>query len=263
MTELTPEQAKDLRDLQAACKSFSADLVIIGATAYRIFVDDPYRPTEDVDIAVALDLGVWPEFVSRLQAQGWKQWPNREQRWRGPHGSLVDIIPAGSKLREEGRLVWPRSEMTMSLAGFDHVFSDSITCDLAPGLRIKVVPLPVLALLKILAFMDNPRARQKDIEDFVEILKRYEQDGERRFSEVVFDARVSFEDAGALLLGRDVAHLCTPDEARVVENFISQARNDDRPAFAAPGPFREDDSGQAGFEQTFEVFRMGFQRGSG
>lgn len=44
MTELTPDQAEDLRDVQAVGNTFSADLVIIGATAYRIFVNGPHGP---------------------------------------------------------------------------------------------------------------------------------------------------------------------------------------------------------------------------
>jgi predicted nucleotidyltransferase len=260
MMELAPDQAKDLRDLQAACKSFSADLVIIGAVAYRIFVDDTYRTTEDIDIAVAFDLDVWPEFVSRLAARSWKQRPNREHRWRGPHGGLVDIIPAGPKLREQGRLVWPKSEMTMSLAGFDHVFADSVERELTPGLRIKVVPLPVLALLKILAFMDNPHARQKDIEDFFELLQRYEQDGDRRFSGAVFDAGVNFEQAGAFLLGMDVAPLCTPDEALAVGNFISQGGDEAHLAFAARRHYWPEayDSSDVAVESLFGAFSLGF-----
>lgn len=262
MMELTPDQAEDLRDLQAACESFSADPVIIGATAYRVFVDDPYRTTEDVDIAIALDLDAWPEFVSQLLERGWTQRQNVEHRWRGPYGSLVDIIPAGSKLREHGRLVWPKSEMTMSLAGFDHVFADSTESELAPDLRIKVVPLPVLALLKIFAFMDNPHARQKDIEDFVELLQRYEQDGERRFSDAIFDARVSFEEAGAFLLGMELACLCTPAEAPLAENFISQTSSEEHPAFAALRRARPrvDGSNGPGIERLFRAFELGFQR---
>lgn len=260
MTELTPDQAEDLRALQAVCKSFSADLVIIGAMAYRVFVDDPYRTTEDVDIAIALDLDAWPGFVLQLLGRDWRQRQNLEHRWRGPHGSLVDIIPAGSKLRKQGRLVWPKSEMTMSLAGFDHVFADSIERDLAPGLRIKVVPSPVLALLKILAFMDNPHARQKDIEDFVELLKRYEQEGDRRFSDAVFDAGVNFEEAGAFLLGVDLARLCTPKETGLVQSFVSEANDDEHSALVAVRRLRPGtDDSDAGFEQLIAAFARGVE----
>lgn len=259
MIQLTPQQAEDLHELQTACESFAVDLVIIGATAYRVFLDDPYRTTEDVDIAIALDLDGWPEFTSDLVKRGWKQRQNLEHRWRGPHGSLVDIIPAGSKLRGQGRLVWPRSEMTMSLVGFNHVFADSIEHEFAPDLRIKVVPLPVLALLKILAYMDNPHARQKDIEDFVEILQRYEQDGERRFCDAVFDAGVSFDDAGAFLLGTDFARLCTSDESLLVENFIAVADDDEHPTFAALRRWRPrtDSSNEVDINRLFRAFTLG------
>ena len=49
------------------------EVVIIGAVAYRIWIDDPYRHTEDVDVAVAIDLDDLPRLAMLLRGEGWKQ----------------------------------------------------------------------------------------------------------------------------------------------------------------------------------------------
>ena len=90
MTKLTPDQEADLRELAAVCESMQADLVIIGATAYRLLVNDPYRTTQDVDLAVALDLDEFPNLIHRLKSREWHQSERQEQRWRGASGAIID-----------------------------------------------------------------------------------------------------------------------------------------------------------------------------
>jgi len=79
----------------------------------------------------------------------------------------------------------------MSLAGFDHVFHDAVQQDIGEGLMYGVVPPPVLALLKIASYLDNPQLRAKDLLDFRSLMQRYERDSERIFSDAVFDADLS------------------------------------------------------------------------
>lgn len=109
----------------------------------------------------------------------------------------------------------------MSLVGFDHVFEDAVERELAQGLVGKVVPLVVLTLLKIVSYLDQPAVRQKDLDDLAAIVEDYEKDGEKRFTDEVLDAGVDYNEAGAYLLGRDLAHLCTKDDERdAVERFL-------------------------------------------
>ena len=44
---------------------------------------------------------------------------------------------------------------------------------------MKVVPLHVLALLKIAAYTDDPHGRTKDLEDLGRLMEQYELEGER------------------------------------------------------------------------------------
>jgi hypothetical protein len=55
MIQLLPEQLKALSQLKEACDEEKVDAVIIGATAYRVWVDDDRR-TQDVDVALAADV---------------------------------------------------------------------------------------------------------------------------------------------------------------------------------------------------------------
>lgn len=86
-----------------------------------------------------------------------------EHRWRGPSGSIVDLLPAGPGLRQAKRIIWPDSGFEMSLVGFEHVFSRSLPFSFAEGVQYRVAPPPVITLLKIVAFMDDPYRRKKDL----------------------------------------------------------------------------------------------------
>ena len=53
-----------------------------------------------------------------------------------------------------------------------------------------------------------------------DVMEQYELEGDRRFSDEVFEAGADYESAGAFLLGMDVGWLCTGSEAKIVGNLI-------------------------------------------
>lgn len=228
MTTLLAEQVDAVRQIQNICGRLTVDVVVIGAVAYRLWVQDQYRMTEDVDLVVALDLVDLPRLTEPLIASGWRQDPRREHRWISPSRARIDLLPAGARARRDRYLDWPRAETRMSLVGFDHVFQDAVERELAQGLVGKVVPLVVLTLLKIVSYLDQPAVRHKDLDDLAAIVEVYGEDGERRFSDEVLDAGVDYNEAGAYLLGRDLARLCTEhDEGDAVERFLDAVRQSD------------------------------------
>lgn len=152
MIELSKAEIDDLRDLNELCKRMNADLVIVGAIAYQLHFSDDELKTGDIDFAIALDLADFAKLQAELSALGWAQEPKREERWRSKRGALLDLIPAGMKLRESKRFTWPKSELTMSLEGLDHAFSEAQPVTVADDLVLRVIPLVVLMLLKIIAF---------------------------------------------------------------------------------------------------------------
>jgi predicted nucleotidyltransferase len=266
MNALLPEQADALRDLQRVCGEHHVDMVLIGAIAYRFWLPDEHRMTEDVDVVLALDLDELPQVTDTLLAVGWRQDHHREHRWHAPGGARFDLLPVGPKARREQQIVWPQSESRMTVVGFEHVFVDAVECELATGLRAKVVPLVVLALLKMVSYLDDPHVRRQDLQDLVMILRQYEKTGDRRFSDEVLDSRVEYGEAGAYLLGLDVRMLCaTQAEVDHVERFLRTVGD---PEFQIP----IDVAGIAGLDgpdvdqrsaQQFAACSRGFLEGAG
>lgn len=261
MPELTESQIADLRALQNHCQVLGADLVVIGAIAYQVHFPGESRHTGDIDFAVALDLDEFVELERRLLADGWIRFANREHRWRSPRGTILDLLPAGPKLREAKQVTWPASQLTMSLVGFDHVFATAQPVQFAPDLTLKVISSTALMLLKIVAFMDDQQRRAKDLDDIRGLLLQYEADSDRVFSDVVIDAEL--EDYGlapAFLMGLDLRALCKDDEVQIVYAFL-EAMNEAKPAWMAfvrargVGDHVEQDA-----RAQLETFRRGFDR---
>ena len=258
MPELTDNQIADLRVLQNHCQALGAELVVIGAIAYQVHFPAESRHTGDVDFAVALDLDEFAELERRLLADGWVRFANLEHRRRSVQGTILDLIPAGPKLREAKQVTWPVSQFTMSLVGFDHVFATAQPVQLAPDLTLNVISSTVLMLLKVVAFMDDPR-RVKDLDDIRGLLVQYEADSDRVFSDVVIDA--ALEDYGltpAFLLGLDLRALCRADEVTIVHAFLD-AMDEDNPAWMSfvrargVGDHVEEDA-----RAQLDTFRRGF-----
>ncbi len=117
----TPDQVADLTAISEICAELEADVVVIGAMSLLVSMADIGRFTRDVDLTVALDLDEFAHLTGRLTAAGWTRAQKLEHRWIAPHQTLVDLLPAGSNLRNAGSIQWPISQFAMSLAGFDHV----------------------------------------------------------------------------------------------------------------------------------------------
>jgi predicted nucleotidyltransferase len=258
---LLPEQIEALQELQRVSLQLGIDIIVIGAIAFRVWLPDIYRQTEDVDVAIALDLEAFETFATPLSTKGWGPDARWEQRWQTAIGARVDILPIGVRARQERKIRWPRTETVMRLVGWDYAFRDAVPCDLA-GLSMRVPPLHVLALLKIGAYLDNPILREKDLADVLVILDKYSEDDERRFSDAVLDEGLDYDEAGAFLLGQDLRSLCaTTDEESTIRSFIERVAHQDFliPAHPIRARARDDeDSGQSTCLRQLTAFTCGF-----
>jgi predicted nucleotidyltransferase len=225
MNVLTDTQRADVRDLLAACDAFHAEVVVIGATAYRLLMDDADRHTLDIDLALALDLGDFSALETALVDRGWTRSDRLEHRWTTPQGNRFDLLPAGPELRRRRQITWPKSGFVMRLDGFEHVFNRAVLQDVGDGLTLKVVPPAVLALLKMAAYVENPTLRAKDLDDIKRLLRWYETSSPRLFSDAVLKAELpDFEFANAFLLGVDLQAIADDSERAIVDRFLERAR---------------------------------------
>lgn len=173
----------------------------------------------------------------------------------------MDLLPAGPKLREAKQVTWPASQFTMSLVGFEHVFTSAQPVKFSADLTLKVISPTALMLLKIVAFLDDPSRRVKDLDDIRGLLTEYEAYSERLFSDVVIDARLAdFGLAPAFLLGVDVKALCTLEELPTVNAFLA-AMSENHPAWMSfvrargVGEHVEEDA-----RAQLDAFRRGFEQ---
>ncbi len=252
----TDEQTEDLLQLQTISEQFSADLVMIGAAALLCFMDLG-RFTRDIDLVIALDLEEFCEFSSKLKEQGWIQERGREHRWRGPKRSIVDLLPAGPKLRVARQIVWPESQFAMSLVGFEHVFTRSVPVAFSSDVQLKVIPPPVIALLKVIAYTEDQQRRHKDLFDLKFLLLRYEASSDRIFSDEVFAAELDdVEYASAFLLGSDIGVIARSEEIGVVQDFLSKHR-------IASDEWLELERADLRFQMQLRAFEKGFVSAAG
>lgn len=196
-----------------------AKVVVIGATALGFYFDMSWRHTADVDLAVALTLDALPDLARR---PGWSRHPKREYEFTSPSGAKLDVIPAGPQLLTAGRLEWSNGDV-MTLLGMDLAFSHAE----AHAGGVLVAPPPVVAVLKMVAFSDRPRERERDLVDIAHLLETYvKPDDERRWDET--PDGTEFELAPAYLLGVDVARVLSGDaHAGAVKRFLRQIEPED------------------------------------
>jgi predicted nucleotidyltransferase len=231
--ELSKAEIGDLRDFKELCGRMNADIAIVGAIAYQLHFSDDELKTGDFDFAVALDMVDFAKLQAALSGMEWDQDPKREERWRSKHGVLLDLIPAGKTLGQSKQFTWPNSQSTMSLEGFDHAFSEAQLVNVADDLMLPVISPVVLMLLKIIAFMDDPQRRGKDLPHIRALLSRYEADSDRVFTEAITNAGLDYSLASAFLLGLDLRDLCTEEETEVVRRFIALVGDEDKPPWWA------------------------------
>jgi predicted nucleotidyltransferase len=194
---------------------------MIGASALACHLDLRWRQTSDIDLVLAVDLDAFPAGLDQLA--GWSRDVTREHQWHGPGGVQVDLLPAGADLLRQGHITW-KSGHRMSLVGMRHALAHAVPVSIASDLSVRVAPLRVIALLKMVAYLDRPHDRERDLEDIGQILEDYvPPDDLRRFGDDVPDA-IAFECRPAFLLGCDLAPLLDDAERAVTGRFIELLR---------------------------------------
>ncbi len=212
MRALSPGHVKALRDLRAAFPD--AEIAIIGAAALAFHIDMTWRKTEDLDLAIAVSVA----DLDEKKLRGWERDPKKHQRWKIGKGILVDLVPAPPEALEQGEFVWPGTENRMNLTGV----RQALKCQQIPvdeGLSIAVATVPVIALLKMAAYLDRPHEREKDLQDISQILNSYPDD-DRLFSDEFMATGIGVPALNGHILGRDLYAIVDDRERKVVNEFF-------------------------------------------
>ena len=90
----------------------------------------------------------------------------------------LDLIPFGGVEQEAHRIAWPPDmNVVMSVTGYAEALASAIDVDTGNGLVIRVVSIPALAALKLLAWNDRGLRDNKDAQDLLFLLQHYHEAG--------------------------------------------------------------------------------------
>jgi predicted nucleotidyltransferase len=225
---LNAAQQHALSDLRQRCPQVR--LVLIGAAAIQVYFE-LHRFTSDVDLVLVLEAEALQPLMLGL---GWQRSATMLHRYRHPNGTVADVLPASPALVARGVVAFGDNE-ELSLTGFDLALEHTQPVQLSGGTTIEVVALPVLVVLKIVAWLERPQERQKDLGDLAQILMyALEDDDERRWDAAhpVCASGLDHEDQSAFFIGYEVGLIAKPPHADAIARFLAQVSDTNAVTFA-------------------------------
>lgn len=259
MPRIEPSLVPVVTDLERGLRELGIPFGIVGALVPELLLDArPRRMTNDADVMVVVDnLADFNTLKDRLAAYGFT-------RTRVPHrmkhrdGGLMDLLPFSATIAPNGRL---RLEdgVVFNMAGFSHVVPNAVSTPIEGGPNLPLAPLPLYALLKLVAFSD--RSAAKDLGGVLHCLEHYEEDEERRYGVDHGGEGVPFEYTCAYLLGLDGqrfldAALSTTVRA-VLDRFNEPAADIVGKAASDRGRGFIDDESRTAIFELFRWYRLG------
>jgi len=276
---LHPATCALLDGVCAAAKRLGTSFVVAGATARDIMLWHVYgistgRATRDVDVAVcAVSWESYDVLISELvDAQSFRRDERAPQRLFFRHDGTgmtipLDLVPFGDIEVPKGSIAWPPSgEFVLTVLGFREAVDTATQVEIDEGIVVPVVTLPVLTLLKLIAWEDRRQQENKDAFDLLLILRKYRWAGneERIWTEAVdLMETYAFDDslASCALLGRDASKAASAATRAKILSLLEvertyQTLTKDLIARAAAATF--EDGYADNVESALEAFRNGF-----
>jgi len=212
MSAFTRRHVRAVRSVQAIWPR--TRLVVVGGLAVEHHTRMPWRTTKDIDFALGIEVEDVPGPLD--EAEDWECDPQGNEHCRLFEGGLmVDFLPVGPNAAAKTQITWPDSGLTMTVTGFDLAFEHQTVVEIGEGVRVAVADLPVVIILKMIAYLDRPPQRQRDVQDILAILDWHREGaGDRLFDERVVELDLSAAEAAAYLVGADVSASRTPGAGR-------------------------------------------------
>lgn len=218
--------AELVADLRAAAPAWEP--LLVGAMARDLLLYYAHkipvgRATEDVDLAFAV--ADWEEFEALRAALLASTYIEADKRVvhkiHHRQSRQVDLLPFGGLERPDGSIAWPpRGEEAMTVLGYREALASAIDVRLPEDQRVLVVSLPMLAVLKVIAWSErHDAAPRRDAADLLLILKNYLDAGHQQrlydeASHLLDNSDFDYERAGAWLAGRDAARAIQTEGAK-------------------------------------------------
>jgi predicted nucleotidyltransferase len=219
--------------LRGIADSFGIPFFVVGAFSRDLILKhgygiEPRRKTGDIDLGV--EVANWEQFEklkeSLIETGRFSLTPEKHRLRCGT--ILIDILPFGPITDKDKKISWPpEHKIIMSMVGFEEAYEYSITFRLSshPELDIKIASLPGLAIMKLISWNEKYPNRERDAEDLLFIMNKYEEAGnsERLYEEdlpLLQEERFDTKLAGTRLLGRDMAKISDPRTIQIVKGIL-------------------------------------------
>jgi predicted nucleotidyltransferase len=241
-----PSIVRVLRTLDLIAREADCAYFVAGATARDLILVNihglrPGRATRDIDFGIAVEN--WDQFAllkERLVATGVFTSDRRalQRLTYSDHAAgfyiPVDLIPFRGVTAADDTIEWPPSrDIVMNVAGFEEALFSSVPIQIEEDLIVRVASIPGLTLLKLVAWSDRRLETDKDAGDIFRLFTAYADAGNTdRLYEHEMDlleaAGFDMQVAGAELLGRDVAHICSPRALALVRSVLDSEQSFER-----------------------------------
>ena len=201
MTRIDPTLVPVVADLDRGFRHLGVPFGVVGALVPELLLDArPARMTNDADVMVIVQtLADFEKLKDKLVAYGFER-TRVPHRLRHTTGGLLDILPYSESIAPDGRLEL-QDGFVFNMAGFRHVVPYAVPTTIEGGLTLPLAPLPLYALLKLVAFSDRKAA--KDLGGVLHCLEHYLEGDERRYGVEFRGAGVPYDFTCAHLLGLD------------------------------------------------------------
>ncbi len=237
-------------EILASVREFAQRLhysyMLVGATARDILMSHVFgiesrRATHDVDFALALE--DWASFhllrTSLVDSGDFGPAGSSAHRlyYRpAEHGNAypLDLIPFGGVEREPHQIAWPPDmAVVMNVTAYAEALESALEVDVGNGLIVRVVSIPALAALKLLAWNDRGVGDDRDAQDLLFLLQHYHDAGnqDRLYGNALVLLEASEFDlppAGAALLGYDAGFILHENSRQSLLAVLANPRKRDR-----------------------------------
>ena len=253
---LTPTQLEALRPLLEAADA--PRFVLIGAAALSVHVPLD-RTTNDLDLVF---VAAPSEYEQWFERHGWRRSRAMVHRWVRDDVYL-DILPATQEVLRAGHVTFEGGAV-MNTVGFDLALAYARRVPVAStALGIEVASLASLVVLKLAAWLDRPREREKDLDDFMNTLRHaLPDDAECRWDgeHPVGGSGLDFEFQSAFHVGLEVRRIIAPHHERLIGRFLLAAQDDDGPCFGRLAlAYRAYEDGVTKTRDALRAFGLGTQ----
>jgi predicted nucleotidyltransferase len=201
MPRIEPTLVPVVADVERGLRQLGVPFGVVGALVPELLLDvRPARLTNDADVMVIVQtLADFETLKDQLAAYGFER-TRVPHRLRHTTGGLLDILPYSESIAPEGRLEL-QDGFFFNMAGFRYVVPSAVQTTIDGGLTLPLAPLPLYAVLKLVAFSDRKAA--KDLGGVLHCLEHYLEDDERRYGIEFEGSGVPYDYTCAHLLGLD------------------------------------------------------------